>query len=59
MESRHFLRENDKVQHRNGFLGIVVDSYALYATVAWADGTTREIDQFDPDVVVVERAEAG
>jgi hypothetical protein len=58
MESRHFFRENDKVQHRDGFMGVVVDSYALYAIIEWADGTTREVDQFDDHVTVVERAEA-
>lgn len=56
MESRHFLRVRDTVQDRNGVYGTVVEEWALYAIVGWADGRTEEVDQFDPTVVVVERA---
>ena len=56
MESRHFLRVRDTVQDRNGGYGKVVEEWALYAIVEWADGRTEEVDQFDPTVVVVERA---
>lgn len=58
LESRHFYRMRDVVQHRNGQIGTVVDGQALYATVAWIDGRREEIDQFDPLVVVIERAES-
>jgi hypothetical protein len=45
------------VQHRNGMTGIVVEALALFATVQWTDGRREEIDQFDPAVEVVARAE--
>jgi hypothetical protein len=57
LESRHFFRVRDRVQHRDGQLGTVVEGHALYATVAWSDGRQEEVDQFDPTVCVVERAE--
>ena len=57
LESRHFYRMRDTVQHLDGQVGTVVDGFALYATVAWSDGRIEEVDQFDPFVFVVERAE--
>ena len=57
MESRHFMRVRDTVQSRSGGFGRVVEEWALYAVVEWADGRREEVDQFDPGVVVVERAE--
>jgi hypothetical protein len=56
MESRHFLRVSDTVRNRAGNMGRVVEEWALYATVEWADGRREEVDQFDPAVEVVERA---
>lgn len=56
LESRHFYRPDDTVQDRDGRLGTVVDAFALFATVRWDDGRRDEIDQFDPTVVVIERA---
>jgi hypothetical protein len=58
LESRHYFRARDTVQHRDGDTGTVVEGYALYATVAWSDGRREEVDQFDPFVFVIERAES-
>lgn len=57
LESRHFYRSRDRVQSLDGSVGTVVEGWALYATVEWVDGRREEIDQFDPTVVVIERAE--
>jgi len=57
LESRHFFRERDTVQHRDGLTGTVIDGHALYALVAWSDGRCEEVDQFEPSVVVIERAD--
>ena len=56
LESRHFFRTGDLVQHRGGALGEVADAQTLYATIRWADGEMQEVDQFDPAVIVLERA---
>lgn len=56
LESRHFFRERDVVQDLDGFFGTVVSGEALYATIDWTDGRREEVEQFDPSVVVVERA---
>ncbi len=58
LESRHFFRTGDTVEHLDGRFGRVVEAQALYATVAWDGSTHEEIDQFDPRVSVVERAGA-
>jgi hypothetical protein len=58
LESRHYFRVRDTVQHLDGQLGTVVEGYALYATVAWSDGRQEEVDQFDPFVFVIERADS-
>ena len=57
MESRHFFRVRDTVQHRDGWTGRVVEGQALYAVVEWADGRTEEVEQFDPRIVVLDRGE--
>lgn len=57
MESRHFLKQGDAVQHLDGRPGRVVESFALYAVVRWEDGRQEEVDQLDPRVFVTERAE--
>lgn len=57
LESRHFFRVRDTVQHRDGQLGTVLDGQALYAVVLWEDGRREEVDQFDPWIVVHQRAE--
>lgn len=56
VESRHFLRVDDVVEHSSGVTGQVVEGWALYALVQWSDGRRQEVEQFDPQVVVVERA---
>lgn len=56
LESRHFFREHDRVQHRDGRHGIVTDGHTLFAVVDWEDGERQELDQFDPAVTVLERA---
>jgi hypothetical protein len=56
LESRHFFRMRDTVQHFDGTPGMVVDAQTLYATVVWDDGRREEIDQFDPRVEVIQRA---
>jgi hypothetical protein len=57
MESRHFLKSGDTVEHVDGRPGTVVDSFALYAVVRWEDGREEEVDQLDPRVSVTLRAE--
>lgn len=57
LESRHFFRTRDTVQHVDGRFGTVVEAQALYATIRWDDGRDEEVDQFDPRVAVFERAE--
>ncbi len=57
LESRHFFRARDTVQHLDGQLGTVVDGHPLYAVVAWSDGRCEEVEQFDPFVMVIERAD--
>jgi hypothetical protein len=46
------------VQDRDGRTGRVAEVQSLYATVAWEDGAREEIDQFDPRVLVIQRADA-
>ena len=59
LESRHFFKVRDTVQHLDGYIGTVVEELALYATIVWTDGRREEIEQFDPLVAVIERAESG
>lgn len=56
LESRHFLKPGDAVQHVGGRMGTVLESFALYAVVRWDDGRQEEVDQLDPAVFVTERA---
>ena len=56
MESRHFLKVGDTVQNSSGMFGRVMDSWSLYAVVEWSDRRREEVEQFDPCIVVVERA---
>lgn len=56
LESRHFLKQGDAVQHIGGRHGVVLESYALYAVIRWEDGRQEEVDQLDPAVSVTERA---
>jgi hypothetical protein len=58
LESRHFFRTRDTVQHVDGYFGTVMEAQALFATILWDDQRHEEIDQFDPRVAVFERAEA-
>ncbi len=59
LESRHFFRDRDTVEHVDGLEGTVLSGHSLFATIAWRDGRCEEVEQFDPLVVVVERAETG
>ena len=56
VESRHFMKVDDTVEDSSGARGCVVEGWALYAVVQWSDGRRAEVEQFDPRVVVVERA---
>jgi hypothetical protein len=56
LESRHFYRSRDRVRDRDGREGEVTDGRALYARIRWDDGREEEVDQFDPAIVVVDRA---
>ena len=56
LESRHFLKAGDAVQHVGGRTGTVGEAFALYAVVRWEDGREEEVDQLDPRVFVTERA---
>lgn len=56
LESRHFLKAGDAVQHVAGRIGTVLEAFALYAVVRWEEGRDEEVDQLDPRVFVTERA---
>jgi len=56
MESRHFLKSGDQVEHIAGHTGVVLEGFALFAVVRWDDGSQEEVDQLDPRVAVTERA---
>lgn len=56
LESRHFFKAGDVVQHVSGRTGKVLDALALYARVRWDDGREEEVDQLDPAIEVLERA---
>lgn len=57
-ESRHFLREGDLVLGQDRGYGRVIEGWALYAIVEWFDGRREEVNQFEPLIEVVERANA-
>ena len=56
LESRHYYKRGDVVQHLTGRVGEVMEERALYAVVKWEDGRQEEVDQLDPAITVVERA---
>lgn len=58
LESRHFFRDRDTVERIDGAVGTVLVGHSLFATIEWRDGRREEVEQFDPSVVVVERAAA-
>ena len=58
LESRHFYRTRDRVQHLDGMMGTVLEGHALYALLQWDDGRSQEVDQFDPRIAVTDRSEA-
>ena len=55
LESPHFFRDGDRVRASDGLIGEVTDSFALYAMIRWEDGKVVELEQFDADVVVIDR----
>lgn len=59
LESQHFFRTGDEVRGDDGRSGRVLEASPLYATIEWEAGIRTEIDQFDPRVVVTERAAGG
>jgi len=56
LESKHFYKTGDTVQHLTGPIGTVVEGLSLYAVVRWDDGRQEEVDQLDPAITVLERA---
>ena len=56
LESRHFFRAGDTVQHLSGPLGEVAEAHTLYAIIRWMDGRQQEVEQFDSEILVLERA---
>ena len=56
LESRHFYKTGDTVQHVGGATGTVAEGRALYAVIRWEDGRQEEVDQLDPAISVLERA---
>jgi hypothetical protein len=55
LDSPHFFRAGDTVRRLDGLGGRIEEAWALYAAVLWEDGRREEVDQFDPDLVVVTR----
>lgn len=53
LPSRHFFQLGDTVQHRDGALGTVEESMALYAVIRWDDGQREEVEQLDPLITVI------
>ncbi len=53
LPSRHFLQLGDTVQHRDGEIGTVEESMALYAVIRWDDGRVEEVEQLDPRITVI------
>ncbi len=56
LESNHFFRMGDAVRGMDGRTGKVGDAGSLFAIILWSDGEEAEVDQFDPRVIVIERA---
>jgi hypothetical protein len=59
LESHHFFRVGDLVHALDGRTGVVLEAWTHYAAIRWSDGRREELDQFDPGVTVVRRAEEG
>jgi hypothetical protein len=57
LESHHFFRTGDTVRALDGRMGSITEGRALYAVIEWDDTSVQEIDQFDPSILVVQRAE--
>jgi hypothetical protein len=57
LESAHFFCAGDVVQALDGRTGVIVEAWTHYAVIEWSDGRRQELDQFDPRVTVVQRAE--
>ena len=57
IESHHYFITGDTLQRADGQLGVVTEASALYALVRWDDGRREELDQFDPQITVVRRAD--
>lgn len=55
LESHHFFREDDHVEHVDGRQGRVVESYSLFAVIEWEWGPREEVEQFTAEITVVER----
>jgi len=53
LPSRHFFQLGDTVQHRDGTIGTVEESRALYAVIRWEDGRIEEVEQLDPLITVI------
>ncbi len=53
LPSRHFFQLGDTVQQRDGAVGTVEESMALYAVIRWEDGRIEEVEQLDPVITVI------
>ncbi len=53
LPSRHFFQLGDTVQHRDGGVGKVEESMALYAVIRWENGRIEEVEQLDPMITVI------
>ena len=53
LPSRHFYQLGDTVRHRDGAVGTVEESMALYAMIRWEDGQLEEVEQLDPLITVI------
>lgn len=55
LDSPHFFRTGDVIRAIDGRVGVVLENSALYAVVEWEGKKREEVEQFDPDCVVIER----
>ena len=53
LPSRHFFQMGDTVRHRDGAVGTVEESMALYAVIRWEHGNVEEVEQLDPLITVI------
>ncbi len=56
LESNHFFCFGDIVRRADGEVGTVVEAWSLYASIQWDSGRREEVDQFDPEITIIERA---